>query len=133
MASGVECGPRPGLWEGGITPPNECPCALLAAPLRSSARHLARRLPTLSARASSEIDLHPQLDDAIRRDPEVLRRRSRVARDEREESLSPAEHAARARRQQGLAAEEVARSLRRVRHAEARRRHAHDLAQDLRL
>ena len=60
---------------------------------------------------ASEVDLHPELDDAVRRDAEVLRGRAGVARDEGEERLAPAEHLAVAGRQERLAAEEVARAL----------------------
>src|ERR1700733_12963492 len=82
---------------------------------------------------ASQVDLHAELDYAIRGDAEVLRGGSCVSRDEREERLSPPEHLAVARREKGLAPEKVARSRRDVRNAVVLRHDAHDLGNVRRL
>ena len=64
---------------------------------RSSASATIRR----GRRGASELDLRSQLDDAVRRNAEELRRRARVARHDDEELLAPARHRAAARASSG--------------------------------
>src|SRR5262249_40429825 len=66
-----------------------------------------------TAATSSDLDLHPELDDAVRRDAKIRRRAPCVACDDREELLSPAHHAGAPAGEERLAAEIVRRARRR--------------------
>src|SRR5439155_12900533 len=80
----------------------------------------------------SDLDLRPQLDHLVRRDAEELRRRARVAGEEHEERPPPPGEARAAGRDEGLAAEEIARATA-IDREPLRRRAAHDVGDVRRL
>src|SRR5580658_5690271 len=78
-----------------------------------ASRRVRRLEPSVAPRGKrSKTDLHAELHDSVGRNTEVVSGRSRVAGDERKESLSPRKHPCLPGREKRLASEEVARSRR---------------------